>query len=61
MSRRSRRSQKIRSFKQKAIKQWDVSGLLKLMWETWNDVFGRYGLGRAERSIWCREVRRLSQ
>ena len=23
----------------KPIAQWDVAGLLKLMWETWNDVF----------------------
>lgn len=35
---------------QKPIGQWDVAGLLKLMWETWNDVFGRT-LGRAERSL----------
>src|SRR5271166_648709 len=34
----------------KPIAQWDVAGLLKLMWETWNDVFGRT-LGRAERSL----------
>jgi len=39
----------------KPIAQWDVSGLLKLMWETWNDVFGRT-LGRAERSL-VQEVR----
>ncbi len=32
------------------IAQWDAAGLLKLMWETWNDVFGRT-LGRAERSL----------
>jgi len=32
------------------IAQWDVAGLLRLMWETWNDVFGRT-LGRAERSL----------
>jgi hypothetical protein len=35
---------------QKAIALWDAAGLLKLMWETWNDVFGRT-LGRAERSL----------
>lgn len=35
---------------QKPIAQWDVAGLLKLTWETWNDVFGRT-LGRAERSL----------
>ena len=37
-------------FGRKPIAQWDVAGLLKLMWETWNDVFGRT-LGRAERSL----------
>ncbi len=35
---------------QKPVAQWDAAGLLKLMWETWNDVFGRT-LGRAERSL----------
>ncbi len=35
---------------QKPIVRWDVAGLLKLMWETWNEVFGRT-LGRAERSL----------
>jgi hypothetical protein len=30
--------------------QWDAAGLLKIMWETWNDVF-RYTLGFAERSL----------
>jgi predicted AAA+ superfamily ATPase len=34
----------------KPISQWDVAGLLKVMWETWNEVFGRT-LGRAERSL----------
>ena len=34
----------------KPIAQWDVAGLLKLMWETWNDVFKRT-LGFAERSL----------
>ncbi len=34
----------------KPIDQWDVAALLKLMWETWNDVF-RTVLGRAERSL----------
>ena len=28
----------------------DVSGLLRLMWETWNDVF-RHTLGFTERSL----------
>lgn len=35
---------------QKPIAQWDAAGVLKLMWETWNDVFGKT-LGRAERSL----------
>ncbi len=35
---------------QKPIAQWDAAGLLKLMWETWNTVFGRT-LGRAERTL----------
>ena len=34
----------------KPIDQWDVAALLKLMWETWNDVF-RTVLGHAERSL----------
>ena len=34
----------------KPIEQWDVAALLKLMWETWNDVF-RTVLGHAERSL----------
>ena len=34
----------------KPVAQWDVAGLLKLMWETWNDVF-RNTLGHAERSL----------
>ena len=34
----------------KPISQWDASGLLILMWETWNDVF-RLTLGFAERSL----------
>lgn len=34
----------------KAIPQWDAAGLLKLMWEAWNDVFRRT-LGPAERSL----------
>jgi predicted AAA+ superfamily ATPase len=32
------------------IAQWDVQGLLKVMWETWNDVFRRI-LGHAERNL----------
>src|ERR1700738_1116996 len=34
----------------KPVTEWDVAALLKLMWEAWNDVFGRT-LGRAERSL----------
>ena len=34
----------------KPTSKWDVAGLLKLMWETWNDVFRRI-LGPAERSL----------
>ena len=34
----------------KPIAQWDVAGLLKLMWETWNDVF-RSTLGASERNL----------
>src|SRR5439155_15151668 len=34
----------------KPIADWDAAGLLKLMWEGWNDVFGRV-LGRAERGL----------
>jgi predicted AAA+ superfamily ATPase len=39
-----------RTIGKKALKDWDVAALLKLMWEAWNDVFGRT-LGRAERSL----------
>jgi predicted AAA+ superfamily ATPase len=35
---------------QKPIEQWDTAGLLKLMWETWNQVFNKT-LGFAERSM----------
>jgi predicted AAA+ superfamily ATPase len=34
----------------KPIAQWDVSVLMKLMWESWNDVF-RLTLGHTERSL----------
>ena len=34
----------------KSIGQWDAAALIKLMWETWNDVFRRT-LGFAERSL----------
>ena len=32
------------------IAQWDAAVLLKVMWDAWNEVFGRT-LGRAERSL----------
>src|SRR5712692_8611372 len=32
------------------IAQWDAAVLLKVMWDSWNDLFGRT-LGRAERSL----------
>ena len=34
----------------KPIVEWDVAGLLKLMWDTWNEVF-RETLGFTERSL----------
>jgi len=34
----------------KPIAEWDAAGLLKLMWESWNDIFRRT-LGPAERSL----------
>ena len=34
----------------KPIREWDVAGLLKLMWATWNDLF-RGQLGLPERSL----------
>ena len=34
----------------KPIEAWDVAALLRLMWDSWNDVFARI-LGRAERSL----------
>jgi len=34
----------------RAVGDWDVAALLKLMWESWNDVF-RKTLGPAERSL----------
>ncbi len=34
----------------KALADWDVAALLKLMWDAWNDVFAKT-LGRAERSL----------
>jgi len=34
----------------RAVAQWDAAVLLKVMWDAWNEVFGRT-LGRAERSL----------
>ena len=34
----------------KSATEWDVAALIKLMWETWNDVF-RAVLGQAERNF----------
>ena len=39
-----------RTVGKKPVVDWDVAALLKLMWEAWNDVFGKT-LGRAERSL----------
>ncbi len=39
-----------RTVGKKPIAEWDVAALLKLMWEAWNEVFGKT-LGRAERSL----------
>src|ERR1019366_7361423 len=39
-----------RTVAKKPLTDWDVAALLKLMWESWNEVFART-LGRAERSL----------
>src|SRR5688572_29866773 len=39
-----------RAIGKKPVAAWDVAALLKLMWEAWNEVFGKT-LGRAERSL----------
>ena len=39
-----------RVLRDRPISEWDVAGLLKLMWDTWTDVF-RQILGPAERSL----------
>ena len=44
---------------QMPIRDWDAAGLLKLMWEAWNEVFRRI-LGRNERSL-VSELRDLAQ
>lgn len=48
--------QRVRGFaedpmlRDKPAEQWDASALLKIMWDTWNEVF-RATLGHAERSL----------
>lgn len=39
-----------RRLAKKPIREWDVAGLLRLMWATWNDMF-RGQLGLPERSL----------
>jgi predicted AAA+ superfamily ATPase len=39
-----------RQLSKRGIGEWDAAGLLKLMWEAWNEVFRRT-LGHAERSL----------
>ena len=39
-----------RTVGKRPLADWDVAALLKLMWEAWNEIFGRT-LGRAERSL----------
>ena len=39
-----------RTTAKKPVAEWDVAALLKLMWEAWNELFGKT-LGRAERSL----------
>ena len=39
-----------RTVGKKPVADWDVAALLKLVWEAWNEVFGKT-LGRAERSL----------
>jgi len=39
-----------RTVGKKPVAEWDVAALLKVMWDAWNDVFGKT-LGRAERSL----------
>ena len=35
---------------ERPLAEWDAAALLKVMWETWNEVF-RFTLGRADRSL----------
>src|SRR5271165_6608335 len=39
-----------RQLSKKGIGEWDAAGLLKIMWEAWNEVFRRT-LGHTERSL----------
>ena len=39
-----------RTVGRKPISDWDVAALLRLMFDSWNEIFGRT-LGRAERSL----------
>jgi hypothetical protein len=39
-----------RTVGRKPVAEWDVAALLRLMWDSWNEVFART-LGRAERSL----------
>lgn len=39
-----------RAVGKKPVTEWDVAALLKLMWESWNEVFAKT-LGRTERSL----------
>lgn len=34
----------------KSVREWDVAALFKVMWESWNEVFGRI-LGQEERNL----------
>src|ERR1039458_2533192 len=49
-----------RTVAKKQLVDWDVAALLKLMWETWNEVFKRT-LGRAERSLVQRSEEHTSE
>lgn len=39
-----------RQLSKKSIAEWDISALLKLIWDSWNEVFGNT-LGRSDRSL----------
>jgi Swt1-like HEPN len=46
----ARYAEEDRNLARRPVSDWDSAGLLKLMWEAWNDVFRRI-LGQAERSL----------